>query len=342
MGRRPLIALAVALLVAAGGVVAYDRSRADRIAEGVRIGGVDVGGLRANAARSTVRRELLVPLEQPLVVRAGNRSFRLTARQARVRADIDASVDAALARSREGGILARTWRELTGERLDADILPRVRHSKRAVRRLVDRVRVHTRRAPRDAKLNFTAASLTLREHRSGRTIDAGVLRRRVTAALLDPRAPRQLRARLRKVRPEITTRELVKRYATVVTVDRGGCRLRLFKDLKLVRTYPIAVGQAGLETPAGLYDVANKAVNPAWHVPSSAWAGALAGRVIPPGPENPIKARWLRIYAGAVIHGTADRGSIGTNASHGCIRMLVEDVIHLYDRVPVGAPVYIA
>jgi lipoprotein-anchoring transpeptidase ErfK/SrfK len=77
-------------------------------------------------------------------------------------------------------------------------------------------------------------------------------------------------------------------------------------------------------------------------VPTSSWAGELAGRVIPPGPENPIKARWMGIYDGAGIHGTDARGSIGTNASHGCIRMLIEDVVELYDKVPVGAPVYIA
>ena len=96
----------------------------------------------------------------------------------------------------------------------------------------------------------------------------------------------------------------------VVTVDRGGFRLRFFKRLRLAKTYRIAVGQVGLETPAGLYHVQNKAVNPAWHVPNSAWAGDLAGKVIPGGvPENPLKARWLGIYAGAGIHGTADIGS---------------------------------
>ena len=124
-----------------------------------------------------------------------------------------------------------------------------------------------------------------------------------------------------------------------MTVDRGGFRLSLFKDLKRVRVYPIAVGQAGLETPAGLYKIQNKAVNPAWHVPNSAWAGSLAGTVIPGGaPNNPIRARWLGVYDGVGVHGTDARGSIGSNASHGCIRMLIEDVEKLYDEVPVGHP----
>jgi lipoprotein-anchoring transpeptidase ErfK/SrfK len=84
-------------------------------------------------------------------------------------------------------------------------------------------------------------------------------------------------------------------------------------------------------------------VNPAWSVPNSDWAGDLAGQVIPGGtPQNPLKARWMGIYNGAGIHGTDAAGSIGSAASHGCIRMLIPDVVELYDQVPVGAPVYIA
>ena len=82
-------------------------------------------------------------------------------------------------------------------------------------------------------------------------------------------------------------------------------------------------------------------MNPSWHVPNSDWAGSLAGTVVPPGPSNPIKARWMGIYDGAGIHGTDATSSIGTAASHGCIRMTVPDVIDLYPRVPIGTPVLI-
>ena len=126
-------------------------------------------------------------------------------------------------------------------------------------------------------------------------------------------------------------------------VNRGGFELKHYRNLKLVKSYRIAVGQVGLETPAGLYHIQNKAVNPAWSVPNSDWAGSLAGQVIPGGtPQNPLKARWMGIYDGAGIHGTDQTGSLGTAASHGCIRMRIPEVIELYDQVPVGAPVYIA
>jgi lipoprotein-anchoring transpeptidase ErfK/SrfK len=127
-------------------------------------------------------------------------------------------------------------------------------------------------------------------------------------------------------------------------VDRKRHVLRFYKKLQPLRTWPIAVGKAGLETPAGLYDIQWKETNPKWRVPDSEWAGDLAGRTIPPGPDNPIKARWMAFNGGAGIHGIdpSAYGSIGTDASHGCVRMRIPDVISLYARAPVGTPVYVA
>ena len=130
----------------------------------------------------------------------------------------------------------------------------------------------------------------------------------------------------------------------MLIVNRGAFKLTLYKNLKPAKTYGIAVGQVGLETPAGLYHIQNKAVNPAWTMPNSDWVAPKdRGKVVPGGtPENPLKARWLGIYDGAGIHGTDAESSIGTAASHGCVRMRIPDVIELYDQVPVGAPIYIA
>ena len=103
----------------------------------------------------------------------------------------------------------------------------------------------------------------------------------------------------------------------------------------------------GLETPAGLYHIQNKAVNPAWTMPNSDWVAprATAARSCRAArPANPLKARWLGIFNGAGIHGIdpSEYGTIGHAASHGCVRMRIPDVIDLYPRVPVGAPIYIA
>jgi lipoprotein-anchoring transpeptidase ErfK/SrfK len=338
-----LISIAAAtVVVGSAGVLAWDASRGDVIANGVAIGPVDVGGLSRDEARTRVQERLLEPLKKPLVISAHNETFSLSAREAKVRADLDAMLDDAVARGRSGGVLARTWRAISGQEVDARVPPEVRYSRSAVRRVVDRVRVAVSRRAVDAKVDFQPQSISIRRARSGRTIDADELRTEVQTALVSAVGDRTLDVKVRKVRPKVTGRKLASKYPVVLAVDRGNFKISLFKKLKRVNMYPIAVGQAGLETPSGLYKIQNKAVNPAWTVPNSAWAGSLAGQVIPGGtPQNPLKARWLGVYDGVGVHGTDARGSIGTNASHGCIRMLIEDVEKLYDEVPIGTPIYI-
>ncbi len=337
--------IAIAAVVLVGIVVAmfaWDASREDVIANDVRVGPVDVSGMTRAQARATITDDLLAPLHEPLVVQAAGKPFPLSAREAHIAADVDAMVDAALRRSRDGGILARTWRAISGDGVGARVTPAVSYSRAAVRRIVDRVRVAVSRPAKDAKVNFTPANLTIRPSERGRTIDTRKLRADVQRALVSATDKRTVTAPIKYVEPKVTGKKLASEYPVVLTVDRGGFRLSLFKDLKRVRVYPIAVGQAGLETPAGLYKIQNKAVNPAWHVPNSPWAGSLAGTVIPGGaPNNPIKARWLGVYDGVGVHGTDARGSIGSTASHGCIRMLIEDVTKLYEEVPVGTPIFI-
>ena len=339
------VAAFVALLVlGAVGVYAYDQGRQDEIAEGVTVGGIMVGGLEREEAAAKLRRELLQPLSEPVVVRARGRSYRLRSEEARVAATIEPMVDDAVAAGRSGSILERTVRNLTGEDVSEDIRPRVTYSRGAVDRLVARVARKTDRPARDADVEFTASGLKRVSGRVGLKVDRDELRDRVASALTRPgEAARTVRATIERTKPKVTTKDLAEKYDTVLVVNRDGFRLKLFKRLKLERTYPIALGEAGRETPSGLYKIQNKAVNPAWNVPDSDWAGDLAGKVIPGGvPENPLKARWLGVYDGIGVHGTDERDSIGTNASKGCIRMLVEDVTELYDKVPVGAPIYIA
>src|SRR5205814_5858169 len=175
----------------------------------------------------------------------------------------------------------------------------------------------------------------------GRAAAHPALREELAAALLRPTGTRTLTVPTRTVEPRWTTATLPKRYPAFILVDRETYTLRLYRGLKLAKTYPIAVGRAGLETPAGLYRINDKQINPSWHVPNSAWAGSLAGRIIPPGPSDPIKARWLGFYNGAGIHGTTETWSLGHSASHGCIRMAISDVEQLYPLVPLQTPIYV-
>jgi len=336
--------VAVLLLVLVGGAVAafaYDSSREDLIAEGVTVAGVDVGGMSTDEARALVRRELQEPLERPISVVRGRERFTLSAEDAGVKADVGGMVDEALQASRDGSIFSRVARDITGGEEDAQVSARVSYSTDAVEQLVDRIEGKLNRPARDAEVDFP--SLEKVKEQKGRRVKAAALEQRIAQALTVPGVERQVRAPVRIIKPKVTQAQLAEKYPVLLIADRYSFRLRLYKQLQLQKEYTVAVGAVGFDTPAGMYAIQNKAVDPAWHVPESDWAGDLAGTIVPGGvPENPLKARWMGIYDGAGIHGTDQTYSLGTAASHGCIRMAIPDVIELYDQVPVGAPIYIA
>jgi hypothetical protein len=343
--RTFILATTVLVAVAALGVgmYAYDSARADQIAKGVRVGGIPLQGLTRAQAHAKLERLILQPLERPIVVHHDTSTWRLSAREARLAVDLDAIVDDVVARSRQGDIFSRTVRNITGKSLNADIEPTVHYSKPAVVRMLDKVRRSVDRKPVEATVKIDAGGIRQRESRTGLAVKASDLHRKIRRAIVSTTADRTFVARTRKLQPKVSTKELDERYGTVLIVHRNAFKLTLYKRLKVSKTYSIAIGKVGLETPAGLYHIQNKAVDPAWNVPNSEWAGELAGTVVPGGtPENPLKARWMGIFDGAGIHGTDAINSIGTAASHGCIRMRIPDVVELYDEVPVGAPVYIA
>jgi hypothetical protein len=345
MSRRLVIGITAILGVAGLLVLAaylYDRTRADRIAEGVRAGGVSIGGLTAADARAKLERELVQPLREPVVVRAQHRTFRLGGRAAGVSADLDATVAEALRRTREGSFLTRSWGSFTGDELDLNLRPRLRYSRHAVARLARRVKHEIDRPARDARVQPTSRGRLRRVGgRAGLRVRAGVLRRKVARTLLRARSSRSVLAPIRAVAPRVTVEELPERYPNYILIDRDRFKLKYYRHLRLARTYTVAIGQQGYETSRGLYEIQSKQVNPIWNVPNADWAGDFAGRVIPPGPDNPLKARWMGFNGGAGIHGTNDTWSLGNRASHGCVRMAISDVKRLYAKVDVGTPVYI-
>lgn len=113
-------------------------------------------------------------------------------------------------------------------------------------------------------------------------------------------------------------------------------RVYLYRNNQLKTSYPIAVGKAGWETPKGSFKVIEMQRNPAWQHP---WNG----KIIPPGPENPLGARWIGFWTDGKnfigFHGTPQENLVGQAVSHGCIRMRNKDVLALYAQVDVGTPV---
>jgi lipoprotein-anchoring transpeptidase ErfK/SrfK len=250
-------------------------------------------------------------------------------------------VDHALDASKEGGLPTRVWRYATGGEVDESIEPEVLYDEGEVSGIVEKIAAEIDREPVNASVEPAPGAIEPVAGAEGRTLRQDELHEELTAAVQSP-DHRTVEASVDTVQPEVTTEELAEQYPVYLTVNRSTFELKLWENLELSKTYTVAIGAAGFDTPAGEYAIQNKAVDPAWSVPNSDWAGDLAGTVVPGGvPENPLKARWMGIFDGAGIHGTDDVGSLGSAASHGCVRMAVPDVIELYDQVPVGTPIYI-
>ena len=115
----------------------------------------------------------------------------------------------------------------------------------------------------------------------------------------------------------------------------------------IVKTYPIGIGRVGWETPLGMTTVTAKAKDPHWYVPWSvqrehAEKGDPLPSVIPPGPENPLGHRVLKLeMPGYLIHGTNQPFGVGMRVSHGCVRLYPENIEYLYELVEIGEPVAI-
>jgi hypothetical protein len=331
-----------AILAVASGVYAYDASRADRLSAGVRVAGVPVGGMTPSRAAEVVDRHLRGIHHRPLVVRHGERRFVLTPRAAHLRIAVGPAVQQALRYSRAGNPLTRTLGAFTGRHRGADFAPRISYSRALVRRFIHTAGHELNRPARDATVRPNGARLQRIPGRNGLELNETAMESLITARLTSATTRRLISAPMAVTAPKVTLGDLPERYAHFLSVDRKRFRLRFYRRLRLVRTYNISVGRVGFDTPAGLYGIQNKAVNPAWSVPDKPWAGRLAGRVIPSGsPQNPIKSRWMGFFDGAGIHGTDDTASLGTAASHGCIRMSIPEVKALYRQIPVGTPIYI-
>ncbi len=104
-------------------------------------------------------------------------------------------------------------------------------------------------------------------------------------------------------------------------------RPEAYEGTRLVRTFPVAVGMRRYPTPRGGFAVTRVVWNPWWTPPERAWAARE--RVTPPGPRNPMGRVKLYFSPYYFLHGTPSEASIGSAASHGCVRMRNEDAIAL-------------
>lgn len=322
MGLVACAAAAVPSLAAAQAPTTPAPLPANQIAPGVSIAGIQVGGQSAADARQNVIVNHVVPRRAPLAVTFRGRNLKVEPVKAGYVADVDYAIKVALIYGRQ--------RPVPAEGVDVPLKEKVNVKKL---RAILALRAASNDLPaQDAAVSLKGVTPVFRKPRIGLAIDVPKATTQIaTAIVARDRASYPLASR--RVIPAKTS------VGAIVVIDRGNFRLTWYKGKRKL-SFPIAVGQPAYPTPSGNFSVIQKQMNPTWFPPSSPWAEGLGP--VPPGVDNPLGTRWIGTSAPAIgMHGTPMSGSIGTRASHGCIRMYISDVERLYPLVAIGTPVFI-
>lgn len=134
--------------------------------------------------------------------------------------------------------------------------------------------------------------------------------------------------------------EEIKDKEWFIVINKTKKILTVYHNGEVYKKYPVALGKETSPTPNHKFTIINKLVNPYW--------GGMGGRYTPVrggDPNNPLGKRWLGLstekYRGYGIHGNSAPFSIGKYISHGCIRMINEDVEELFEYIPIKTDVWI-
>ena len=334
-----LTVLAILLAGSVAGAYAYDRATQDRVLPGITIDGVDVGNMTRAQATSAMAGRVGQLLAQPIAIRAAGRLWSLTRGALGVQVDVASAVDQAFSLTDSRSWVWRVYERLTGRpTATSSISLPDRLSRPTVKAFVERVAAAVAKPAQDAAIDLGGDGmqvLTQRAH-PGRTLDVAAATKVLLAGLRS--AAPEVTLPTQPVAPAVMPGDLGK----TITVDLSTNTLRLYDGLKVEKTYPVATARYGFSTPVGNWKVVAKLDAPAWYNPAPTGWGAGMPLYIPPGPGNPLGLRALGLNSpGIYIHGTPESWSIGTYASHGCIRMLESDAITLFSLVPMGTSVII-
>jgi lipoprotein-anchoring transpeptidase ErfK/SrfK len=342
---RFLIGFLVVLvpLAVLGSLAWAGNSDLGKLPDDARIGGVAVGGLDREQSLIRLKRVIARPAGRDVTLTVGDREFTLTADKAGVSLDLPAAVQRAYDAVHHGTFIQRGFRRITGQKTHVDEPITVRTDPAAVRAFVGTVHAAVAHKPKDATLSMSLTSVTTTPAEAGaRLAGRDDLVEQINEALTHPTGRREFSGHTARVAPKVQDDDLWGGSPLAITVSKREKRVRVFDRGKLETTYRVAVGMRDYPTPDGRFAIQSVEKNPVWTVPNSDWAGDLAGKVIPGGdPQNPLKAYFVRFNGAVGFHGTSSLGSLGTAASHGCIRMRVGDVTDLAKRVAVGTPVLV-
>ncbi len=334
------VAAGVLVLLLGGISVAayrYEDARSGELLPGVKVAGLDVGGMTRGEAIAAVQDVAAQQLQGQIAVTAAGHRWTVSRGALGQRAKVEKAVDQAMAVSNEMGTLSRVWHRLRDEPISRSVdLSFVGHS--GVGSFVSSIADDVAVTARNARITLHDGQVVFRKARAGVALDVVAARASVRSALAANLDHVQLATD--SVAPNVVGRDLGP--TVVVRVDRN--RLYLYDGFKQVGEWPVATAKPGYTTPDGVWTVWDKRVDPTWYNPALDSWGANLPAVVPGGPGNPMGARAIYIDAPGLIriHGTSEPSSIGRYASHGCIRMQNADVSDLFESIKVGMHVIIA
>lgn len=341
--RVALLVSATAVLVLSGGLAwaaVNDYSSRDIVPAGVTIAGTDLSRMTAVQARAAIEKAVSNPVKQPVHVMANGKAFVFDPADA-VTIDTQAMLDEAMAPRRTAPFVARIRADLAHGMLPAEVKPRYSVDATAMAAFLKQVRRQIDKKATNASVSGETGELVVTESVNGRQLDRTSAQKTIESAFSAEKifsgGDRTVSLGVKTVKPKVTENDL----GHTIIVSRSAKMLALYDGTKLEKRYQCAVGTPEYPTPLGHWEVVNKQYLPTWYNPGSDWAKSMP-KTIPPGPSNPLGTRALALNAsGVLIHGTTKDSSIGTAASHGCMRMHMWDVEDLFPRVPVGTQVYI-
>lgn len=308
----------------------------DSLPVGVRIAEIDVGGLDRAAATEALRSIVRDTSMRTVEVSAGRARFQVPVSSLGLTVDVEATLDAAYRAVADLGAIERLASRVRGTPVDVAVDLRTGRDDALERAFVEHVAASIATSPRSAKLAIVEGRLVVRPSRDGvalRVVDASeVLRDAVARGLASVELP------VERTAPRVPSDAL----GPTVVVDISANLLTLYDGTDVRRTYRVATGAPGYPTPLGTFEVIGKAEDPSWTNPDPEGWGRDYPAYIPPVPGNPLGTRAIYLDApGIRIHGTWNDSSIGTFASHGCIRMRISESEELYPLIPLGTPVLI-
>lgn len=335
--RIAALVASVALFAVAGGAavaVADDYASREILPLGTVVAGIDLSGMTRADAHEALAEQVVAPLGEPITVRRGDAAFTLEA-ASMIEIDVDAMVETAFEPRKSATLPDRVIDRASGRTTGVTADLQVTLDERALDGWLREVAASVETTPADARVVLKDGSVVVEPSRTGVSVDttatAAALRDALTSGV------KTVEAAVIHTEPEVTESEL----GPAILVDISERKLYLYEAGAVSKTYGVAVGTPGHPTPRGEFEITLKRYMPTWSNPGSAWAAGMP-QTIGPGPSNPLGTRALNINApGIRIHGTTANSSIGTAASHGCMRMHRWDIEDLYERVEVGTPVFI-